>query len=101
MTSDYNTGSDLYPEKMQDGYIVTNARIGVRGPDEHWAIEFWGQNIFNTDYAQVVFNSPLQSSGPSNQSTGQLGKTGTMSNQLYSGYLAEPRTYGVTLRGKF
>jgi outer membrane receptor protein involved in Fe transport len=101
MTSDYNTGSDLYPEKMQDGYIVTNARIGVRGPDERWAIEFWGQNIFNTDYTQVVFNSPLQSSGPSNQSTGQLGKTGTMSNQLYSAYLAEPRTYGVTLRGKF
>jgi outer membrane receptor protein involved in Fe transport len=101
MTSDYNTGSDLYPEKMQDGYIVTNARIGLRGPDERWAIEFWGQNIFNTNYTQVAFNSPLQSSGPNNQSTGQLGRTGTMSNQLYSAYLAEPRTYGVTLRGKF
>lgn len=101
MTGDYNTGSDLYPEKIQDGYIVANARIGIRGPDERWAIEFWGQNIFNSDYTQVAFNSPLQSSSPNNQSRAQLGRFGTMSNQLFSAYLAEPRTYGVTLRGKF
>ncbi|MBB5987814.1 TonB-dependent receptor [Sphingobium lignivorans] len=101
MTGDHNTGSDLYPEKRQDGYIVTNARIGIRGPDERWAIEFWGQNIFDSDYTQVAFNSPLQSSSPNNQSTGQLGRFGTMSNQLFSAYLAEPRTYGITLRGKF
>lgn len=101
MTSDYNTGSDLYPEKRQDGYTVTNARIGIRGPDQRWAVEFWGQNIFNSDYTQVAFNSPLQSSSPNNQSTGQLGRFGTMSNQLFSAYLAEPRTYGVTVRGKF
>ena len=101
MTDDYNTGSDLYPEKIQDGYIIANARIGIRGPDERWAIEFWGQNIFNSDYTQVAFNSPLQSSSPNNQSMAQLGHNGTMSNQLFSAYLAEPRTYGVTLRGKF
>jgi len=101
LTSDYNTGSDLYPEKAQDGYIVTNARIGIRGPDERWAIEFWGQNIFDTRYAQVAFNSPLQSSGPNNQSTAQLGRFGSMTNQLFSAYLGEPRTYGVTVRGKF
>lgn len=58
-------------------------------------------NIFNSDYTQVAFNSPLQSSSPNNQSTGQLGRFGTMSNQLFSAYLAEPRTYGVTVRGKF
>jgi len=101
MTDDYNTGSDLYPEKEQDGYIVTNARIGIRGPGQRWAVEFWGQNIFNTDYTQIAFNSPLQSSSPNNQSTAQLGRFGTMSNQLFSAYLAEPRTYGITVRGKF
>jgi iron complex outermembrane receptor protein len=101
MTSDYNTGSDLYPEKEQDGYIVANARVGLRGPNQAWAIEFWGQNIFNSSYTQVAFNSPLQSSGPNNQSTSQLGRFGTMSNQLFSAYLAEPRTYGITVRGKF
>ena len=101
-TSNYNTGSDLYPEKMQQGYTVANARLGVRGPNERWAIELWGQNIFNERYSQVIFNSPLQSSGPNNQSVDQLGRAGaTMTNQLFSSYLAEPRTYGITLRGKF
>jgi len=101
-TSSYNTGSDLYPEKKQQGYTVANARLGVRGPDERWAIELWGQNIFNERYTQVAFNSPLQSSAPNNQSVNQLGRSGaTMSNQLFSAYLAEPRTYGITLRGKF
>ncbi len=101
-TSSYNTGSDLYPEKEQKGYTVANARVGLRGPGETWAIELWGQNIFNERYTQVAFNSPLQSSGPDNQSTSQLGRANaTMSNQLFSAYLAEPRTYGITLRGKF
>jgi outer membrane receptor protein involved in Fe transport len=36
MTSDYNTGSDLFPQKEQDGFAVFNARIGLRGPDEAW-----------------------------------------------------------------
>jgi len=101
-SSSYNTGSDLYPEKAQQGFTVSNARIGLRGRNESWAIEFWGQNIFNEKYTQVVFNSPLQSSGPNNQSYSQLGRSGaTMSNQLFSAYMAEPRTYGITLRGKF
>jgi len=101
MTGDYNTGSDLYPEKEQDGYLITNARIGLRGPNQAWAIELWAQNLFQSDYTQVAFNSPLQSSSPNNQSTAQLGRFGTMSNQLFSAYLAEPRTFGVTVRGKF
>jgi iron complex outermembrane recepter protein len=97
MTSDYNTGSDLFPEKKQDGYDVWNARIGIRGPEERWAVEFWGQNIFNTKYTQVAFNSPLQGSG----SVAQVQAVGGSATQLFSAYLAEPRTYGITLRGKF
>ena len=34
MTGDYNTGSDLFPQKEQDGYALVNARVGIRGPDE-------------------------------------------------------------------
>ena len=98
MTSDYNTGSDLFPEKAQDGYSVWNARIGIRGPEQRWAVEFWGQNIFNTDYTQVAFNSPLQGSG--SIASVQQGLA-TSATQLFSAYLAEPRTYGITLRGKF
>ncbi len=98
MNSDYNTGSDLFTEKEQDGFSVWNARIGVRGPEDRWAVEFWGQNIFNTDYTQVAFNSPLQGSGSLAQVQAGSSAAGT---QLFSAYLAEPRTYGITLRGKF
>lgn len=101
MSSDFNTGSDLFPEKAQDGYAVFNARVGIRGPQQRWAIEFWGQNIFNQDYTQVAFSSPLQSSSPATSTTGQFALGAPMANQLISAYLAEPRTYGITLRGSF
>ncbi|SCW80099.1 Outer membrane receptor proteins, mostly Fe transport [Sphingobium faniae] len=101
MTGDFNTGSDLFPEKRQDGFSVVNARIGLRGPEQKWAIEFWGQNIFNEKYTQVAFSSPLQSSSPATSTTGQFAAGAPMANQLISAYLAEPRTYGITLRGSF
>ncbi len=83
-TSDYNTGSDLLPGKEQDGYTLVNARIGIRGPDGMWAIEGWAQNLFDVDYSQVAFNTPF-----------------VASQQTYSAFLAEPRTYGITVRGRF
>jgi iron complex outermembrane receptor protein len=101
MTGDYNTGSDLFPEKKQDGYAIFNARVGIRGPGQKWAIEFWGQNVFDTDYTQIAFSSPLQSSSPATSTTGQFALGAPMANQLISAYLAEPRTYGVTLRASF
>ncbi len=98
LTSDYNTGSDLFPQKGQDGYALVNARVGVRGPDEKWALEFWAQNLFNKDYAQVAFNSPFQAGTTSAPFVDPQYPDG---RQLFSMFLAEPRTYGVTLRGKF
>jgi outer membrane receptor protein involved in Fe transport len=98
MTSDYNTGSDLFPQKGQDGYALFNARLGVRGPDEKWGIEFWAQNIFNKNYAQVAFNSPFQAGTTSAPFVDPQYPGG---RQIFSQFLAEPRTYGVTLRGKF
>ena len=97
LTSDYNTGSDLAPEKEQDGYALVNARIGLRGRDQLWALEFWAQNVFNKDYIQVAFNTPFQGAG-SRANVAAFGGTG---NALYSAFLAEPRTYGVTLRSRF
>ena len=98
MTSDYNTGSDLFPQKEQDGFAVFNARIGLRGRDEAWGLELWGQNIFKQDYAQVAFNSPFQAGATSAPFVDPQYPGG---RQLLSQFLAEPRTYGVTLRGKF
>jgi iron complex outermembrane receptor protein len=101
LTGDYNTGSDIFPEKAQDGFAIVNARVGIRGPEQKWAVEFWGQNIFNQNYQQVAISTPLQSSSPATSTIAQLGSGTTMANQLFSAYLAEPRTYGITLRGRF
>ncbi len=97
MQSDTNTGSDLDIEKVQDAFVVTNARIGIRGAEQKWALEFWAQNIFDVNYQQVTFDAPLQGGGTTRQT--QL--AGTAANQLYGAFLAEPRTYGVTARFKF
>lgn len=98
LTSDYNTGSDLFPQKEQDGFGIINARLGVRGPDERWSVEFWAQNLLNTKYAQVAFNSPFQAGTTSAPFVEPQYPNG---RQIFSQFLAEPRTYGLTLRGKF
>ncbi|MBB3032528.1 TonB-dependent receptor [Alteriqipengyuania lutimaris] len=84
MSGDYNTGSDLLYGKEQDGFFLVNGRVGLRGPDEAWAIEVWAQNLFDQEYTQVAFNTPF-----------------VAEQQTYSAYLAEPRTYGVTVRAGF
>ncbi|MCW3847763.1 TonB-dependent receptor [Sphingomonas sp. LB-2] len=100
VTDDYNTGSDLFPQKEQDSYGVFNARIGLRGPDQKWSIEFWGQNIFNQDYTQVGFNSPFQE-GATSTTTAFADPQYPGGRQLFSAFLAEPRTYGITGRFRF
>ncbi|QLC25578.1 TonB-dependent receptor [Parasphingopyxis algicola] len=84
ITSGFNTGSDLFPQKEQESFALVNGRIGIRGPDERWSLEVWAQNLLDTDYSQVAFSSPFQA--PS---------------QIFSAFLAEPRTYGVTVRTRF
>ena len=105
LTSDYNTGSDKFLQKQQDGFFLVNARLGIRAPEQRFSIELWAQNLLNKNYTQVAFNSPYQAttSGPA---TGALATAfpptlypgGT---QIFSAFIAEPRTYGITLRGKF
>jgi iron complex outermembrane recepter protein len=95
--SDINTGSDLDLEKRQDGIAIVNARVGLRGADQKVGIELFAQNIFNTNYQQVSFDAPLQGGG----TTRSTQRFGTATNQLYGAFLAEPRTYGITVRGKF
>ena len=97
-TSNFNTGSDLFPQKKQDSFTVVNARVGLRGPDENWAVELWAQNLLNKDYLQVAFNSPFQEGATGAPFTDPEFPGG---RQLFSAFLAEPRTYGLTLRARF
>ncbi len=92
-----NTGSDLDIEKTQAAFAVVNARIGVRGAKQKWALELWAQNLLDENFQQVSFDAPLQGSGTTRQSA----FFGGTSTQLYGVFLGEPRTYGVTARFKF
>jgi iron complex outermembrane recepter protein len=107
ITSHYNTGSDLFPQKLQDSYAIVNGRIGLRGPEDRWSIELWAQNLFNKDYAQVAFNSPFQQGGsttppwaPGFTFAPFIDPDFPGGRQIFSQFLAEPRTFGVTLRGR-
>ncbi len=80
--SEYNTGSDLRPEKMQDAYTLLNARIGFGRQDQRWMLEFWGQNLTDETYKQVGIDAPIQAGS-------------------YNAFLGAPRTYGMTLRMRY
>jgi len=97
-SGNYNTGSDLFPQKIQESYTLVNGRVGIRGPSESWAVEVWAQNLLNKDYQQVAFNSPFQEGGVTPAFTDLAFPGG---RQIFSAFLAEPRTYGLTLRAKF
>jgi iron complex outermembrane recepter protein len=80
--SDYNTGSDLDPQKEQDAYMLANARFIIGAIDDRWSVELWSQNVTDEEYYQVAIDTPLQ--------------TGT-----WNAFLGAPRTYGVTFRVKY
>jgi outer membrane receptor protein involved in Fe transport len=80
--SSYNTGSDLDPRKIQQGFGLLNGRIGFGALDESWAIEAWGANLADKYYYAVAFDSPFQFN-------------------TISSYLGAPRTFGLTARVKF
>ncbi len=95
LSDDYNTGSDLFPQKEQDSFVVVNGRIGIGSDDQLWSVELWAQNLLDEKYMQVGFSSPFQAVS----TTPTAGYPG--GSQIFSAFLAEPRTYGVTLRSRF
>jgi outer membrane receptor protein involved in Fe transport len=101
MTSDYNTGSDLFVEKSQDGFFLMNARIGLRGREQRWSIELWAQNLLDTNYQQVAFSAPYQGAGGQQQVQAFGAPAFATGNSLFSAFLAEPRTFGLTLRSRY
>ncbi|MFC4291620.1 TonB-dependent receptor [Sphingorhabdus arenilitoris] len=70
------------PFDIQDGNVKINLRAGIGGVDDQYAIEFWAQNLTNVGTRGVTFNTTL--------------RTGSRST-----FILEPRTFGVTVRGKF
>lgn len=98
-SSSYNTGSDLFPPKVQKAFTVVNGRVGIGSADERWTMELWAQNLLNEKYMQVAFNGPLQ--GSSGLSATQSTYNPSLDTITYDAFLGAPRTYGVTLRSRF
>jgi len=101
-STEYNTGSDLLPYKMQDAFTLLNGRITLGSEDERWALDIWAQNLTDEEYKQVAINAPLQ--GSAFQSTVQPNGTyfnPALDTQTYNAFMGQPRTYGATLRVKY
>ena len=97
--SKFNTGSDLDIEKTQEGFAVVNGRIGIEGPDDRWGIELWAQNLFDKTYKQVAFDAPIQGTPGTTTRAVEAGFF-PRATQIYGAFLGEPRTFGLTLRGR-
>ena len=89
-TSEYNTGSNLDPRKIQDAFTLVNARVGLGSADQHWTVELWAQNLTDEEYFEVAFDATLQGSS-----------TGATPTSMIDAFLGAPRTFGVTGRIKF
>ena len=70
------------PFDIQDGNVKVNMRAGISTADDTVGIELWAQNLFDEPTRGVTFNTTLRSGSRST-------------------FILEPRTIGVTLRGKF
>jgi outer membrane receptor protein involved in Fe transport len=99
--SGFNTGSDLDIEKSQKAFTVVNARLGLRGPGNAWSVELWAQNLFKQNFEQVAFDAPIQGTCTTRGAiAGFCSPIPNVATQLYGSFLGEPRTFGVTFRGK-
>ncbi len=93
-------GSDLSLVKSPDDIQKANTKVNLRATlgaqNGAWAIDFWGNNIFDVRTVGVTANAPLRGlpvlPGPVN--AGGIGLARVTFPQ-------EPRTYGVTVRTRF
>lgn len=101
-SSPYVAGSDLLPAKTQKGYTIANASWSLQLPGRHLTLTAWVKNIANVTIKETVIAAPLQGTGF--QTTVQPGGTyynPALDSNTYAAFLAPPRTFGVTLTGRF
>ena len=78
-TSYYTAVSDSRYSRVP-GYGLVNVRAGLRAPGGSWDASVWAKNLLNKDYFQTI----------------SAANTG-----LITGLLGAPRTFGVTLSGRY
>lgn len=72
----------LLPFDVQDSNVKINLRAGIGAQDDSWALEAFVTNLTNEITRGVTFSTTLRSGSR-------------------SAFIQQPRSYGLTLRGKF
>jgi len=74
------------PFDIQKSNAKLDLRLGFRTANEKFTIEAWAHNFFDVRTRFLTFNIPLR---------------GFSGQRARGAFVQEPRTYGLTLRGKF
>ena len=104
LTGDYNTGSDLFPEKEQDGFARgqrphRRPRAGPALVDRALGAEPVQPGLSAGRVQHAV--PGLEQPWPRSRRRASARPSFATANQLFSSFLAEPRTYGITGRFRF
>jgi len=79
-------GTQLLPFDVQDSNTLINMRAGIGAADKSWTLEAWAVNLTDQVTRNVTFNTTLR---------------GSPGFSARSAFIAQPRTYGVTVRTEF
>lgn len=74
------------PGDIQEANIRVNLRTGISVDKGRWALELWGNNIFDERIRNGTFTVPLR---------------GAFGNRARASFVSDPATYGVTVRTRF
>ncbi|MGF1462926.1 MAG: TonB-dependent receptor [Maricaulaceae bacterium] len=88
--TEFNTGSDLDPQKVQDAFGTINLRLALGEANRRWSVELFAQNVTNADFFQVVFDAPLQA-----------GPAPGPGDDAFNAFLGAPRTWGARLAARY
>ena len=75
-----NTSTALQSNRVQNGYSLFNARMGVNTDDDRYGLQLWCRNCGDEQYANVVFS-------------------GLVGGEFK--FITPPREWGVTLSAKY
>ena len=93
-SSDYQTGSDEDPLKVQKAFALVDATVGLATADEHVAVSLWVTNLFNRNYiGGAAYDGVFQTFSP------VPAQIPSLNNYYY--FPSPPRFFGATLKVKY
>lgn len=82
----------LDPQTTQKAVTLLNASLDIAHTGGHWSVNIWGRNLTDEHYYQSMTATPVVT---------LISTGGTAGARGYSGYYADPRTYGVEVTYRY